>query len=211
MEALSLSDEELVQRFVKGSLMSFDELLARYETPLYQLIIHLVGSQQTTEDILKELFVVAFAQIGEAFEDVHSEPGEVRCWLFRQALRLSATRAEERCLMSIQEIEKERLAEDLGEDIVVSLDEAIQKTIPRLPLDYRLIFVLWDICGLPCEEVAAIAGITSGEVRLRIQRARLMVRRMLVRTHWSRAILRATADAPTTARRSTKFEPTLVV
>src|SRR5579862_238628 len=57
------------------------------------------------------------------------------------------------------------------------LREAVQK----LPPQYRIILVLRDMEGLTDDEVAEITGVRSGTVRVRLHRARLFVRKELMR------------------------------
>jgi RNA polymerase sigma-70 factor (ECF subfamily) len=58
------------------------------------------------------------------------------------------------------------------------LREAVQK----LPPQYRIVLVLRDMEGLTDDEVAEITGVRAGTVRVRLHRARLFVRKELMRT-----------------------------
>jgi len=58
------------------------------------------------------------------------------------------------------------------------LREAVQK----LPPQYRMVLVLRDMEGLTDDEVAEITGVRPGTVRVRLHRARLFVRKELMRT-----------------------------
>src|SRR5579862_5733746 len=58
------------------------------------------------------------------------------------------------------------------------LREAVQK----LPPQYRIVLVLRDMEGLTDDEVAEITGVRSGTVRVRLHRARLFVRKDLMRS-----------------------------
>ena len=51
----------------------------------------------------------------------------------------------------------------------------------RLPPQYRIVLVLRDMEGLSDEEVAEITGLRSGTVRVRLHRARLFVRKELMK------------------------------
>src|ERR1019366_10646522 len=57
------------------------------------------------------------------------------------------------------------------------LREAVQK----LPADYRLILVLHDMEELSDGDVAEITGLRLGTIRVRLHRARLFVRKELVK------------------------------
>jgi RNA polymerase sigma-70 factor (ECF subfamily) len=70
------------------------------------------------------------------------------------------------------------------------LREAVQK----LPPQYRIILVLRDMEGLTDDEVAEITGVRAGTVRVRLHRARLFVRKELMRTWMARSGKRAHAQ-----------------
>jgi len=57
----------------------------------------------------------------------------------------------------------------------------LRGAIQRLPPQYRIVLVLRDMEGLTDEEVAEITGLRSGTVRVRLHRARLFVRKELMK------------------------------
>jgi RNA polymerase sigma-70 factor (ECF subfamily) len=57
----------------------------------------------------------------------------------------------------------------------------LRRVIQSLPPQYRIVLVLRDMEGFSDEEVAAIAGLPSGTVRLRLHRARLLLRDELLK------------------------------
>jgi RNA polymerase sigma-70 factor (ECF subfamily) len=57
----------------------------------------------------------------------------------------------------------------------------LRDAIQRLPPQYRIVLVLRDMEGLTDEEVAEITGLRSGTVRVRLHRARLYVRKELMK------------------------------
>ena len=58
----------------------------------------------------------------------------------------------------------------------------LRQAIQRLPPQYRIVLVLRDMEGLTDEDVAEITGLRSGTVRVRLHRARLFVRKELMKT-----------------------------
>ena len=57
----------------------------------------------------------------------------------------------------------------------------LREVIQELPPEYRIILVLRDMEGLTDEEVGDITGLRPGNVRVRLHRARLFVRKKLAR------------------------------
>ena len=88
----------------------------------------------------------------------------------------------------------------------------LRRVIQKLPPQYRIVLVLRDMEGFSDEEVAAVAGLRSGTMRLRLHRARLLLRNELMKGVKPRggkaaAVSRATAPAepPTPARCKATF------
>lgn len=70
-----------------------------------------------------------------------------------------------------------------AESFATRSDEAgrLRKVIQRVPPQYRIVLVLRDMEGLSDEEVAEITGLRFGTVRVRLHRARLIVRKELMK------------------------------
>ncbi len=148
------------------------------------------GQREDAEDTMQEVLVKSVPYLPK-FES----PKALVVWLYKVA--------KNRCLMSrrrskfapkqdlsLEELmpdrkELERLAADginpemfaIRSEQAARLREAIQK----LPPPYRIVLVLRDMEGLTDEEVAEITGLRPGTVRVRLHRARLFVRKELMR------------------------------
>jgi RNA polymerase sigma-70 factor (ECF subfamily) len=55
----------------------------------------------------------------------------------------------------------------------------LQTALARLPQPYRVVVVLRDVEGLSTREVARVAGISEANVKTRLHRARLLLRKAL--------------------------------
>ncbi len=59
------------------------------------------------------------------------------------------------------------------------LDQRLRKALASLPSGYRVIVVLREIEGLSTREVATVTGISEANVKVRLHRARMMLRKRL--------------------------------
>jgi RNA polymerase sigma-70 factor (ECF subfamily) len=57
--------------------------------------------------------------------------------------------------------------------------DIIQKALLQVPFDYRLVLVLRDMEGLSTKEVSKVVGISDANVKVRLHRARLLMRNAL--------------------------------
>ncbi len=183
------SDEALVEEAKKGDEDSFEKLVIRYRDKMYRLAHRLSGDSHEAEDILQETFL-------QVYQRLDTFRGEARfsTWLYRVAMNIALmhqrstrrrlTESLDRYLPQFDE--NDRLARlDLEYGRVAQADELMEKeelaekvreAIDRLPEDYRLVLVLRDLEELSTSEAAQRLEIEEGTVRIRLHRARLMVR-----------------------------------
>jgi len=171
--------------------MDFDELLDRYEKPVFNLIYRLVGDIEEAADLTQDTFVAAYRSIGE-FRGESS----VYTWLYRIAVNKCRNRFRQRdrrracegvSLDQVLDAEKVlRPAENshlsLAPETSVmrnELRDRIERAISQLPPDYRVVAVLRDLHGLSYEQVSQATGLSVDVVRTRLARARGMLRRKL--------------------------------
>ena len=74
-----ISDATLLSLFRSGDESALDVLFARYEGPLFQLLVGMLRDHHQAEDALQETFVRAL----ERFDEV--DPEHLRGWLFTVA------------------------------------------------------------------------------------------------------------------------------
>lgn len=171
------------------------QLIKPHEQRLYNLALRITGSREDAEDVLQDTLL-------NALEYLNEFRGEAAfgTWLYRIAMHnafrvLKKRRGGE--VVSLEELTAERTEEDdeplphpefiaewrdpaeIAEqnELRRILDEAIQ----QLPENYRAVFLLRDVEGLSTKEVAEILGISEGNVKTRLLRARLRLREILSR------------------------------
>jgi RNA polymerase sigma factor (sigma-70 family) len=63
------------------------------------------------------------------------------------------------------------------------LNVVIQKALERLPLDYRMVFSLRELNGMNVAETAGILSISEANVKVRLNRAKFMLRKEIERSY----------------------------
>src|SRR5687768_8364962 len=77
------SDEELVARSMGGDLDSFNQLVLRWERPIYALAYRVIGREEDARDVAQETFLRAFRALG-GFKG----QAKFSSWLYRITLNL---------------------------------------------------------------------------------------------------------------------------
>ena len=60
----------------------------------------------------------------------------------------------------------------------LTLAQAVEYALGQIPVDYRMAFLLWDVAGFSLSDIVLLTGGTLFEARMRIQRARLGIRKI---------------------------------
>jgi RNA polymerase sigma-70 factor (ECF subfamily) len=181
---------ELLQRDGDAAL---DEVLALLQNSVFSFSMKVCGQREDAEDTMQEVLTKSISYLPK-FES----PKALVVWLYKVA--------KNHCLMSRRRRSKFAPKQDLSlEDLMpdrqelehLSASDAVnpemfairseeagrlRKAIQKLPPQYRIVLVLRDMEGLTDEEVAEITGLRSGTVRVRLHRARLFVRKELMKT-----------------------------
>jgi RNA polymerase sigma-70 factor (ECF subfamily) len=186
-------DLPLVRRAGEGDFAAFEALVGRYERRIYGLARRIVGQVQDAEEVVQQTFLSVIEHLGDFREEAL-----FRTWLTRiatnHALALLRKRSQQRTvpLADDQPADPEEelphpeyIAQwrETPEEIASRhetrelLDEALQ----QLDEKYRLVFLLRDVEGLSTGETAETLGISPANVKVRLLRARLMLRERLTR------------------------------
>lgn len=171
--------------------MDFDNIVDRYEKPIFNLIYRMLGDAEEAADVTQETFVAAY----RSYNDFRGG-SSIYTWLYRIALNRCKNRFKEKDRRRDYEsfslddrINKE--SSSAMADFVSSgenphnelqrkeLKEQIEQAISRLPYDYRIVVVLRDMHGLSYQEIAEAVDLSVDVVRTRLSRARGMLRQKL--------------------------------
>jgi RNA polymerase sigma-70 factor, ECF subfamily len=203
--------EHAVLLLRRGDDAALEQALALLQNTVFSFSMRVCGQREDAEDTMQEVLVKSVPHLAK-----FDSPKALVVWLYKVA--------KNRCLMSrrrsrfapkedlsLEELMPDRRElEQLGsegtinpETFAIRSEEAgrLREAIKRLPPQYRIVLVLRDMEGLTDEEVAEITGLRSGTVRVRLHRARLFVRKELVKARKprpSRMIEAATPRATAT-------------
>jgi RNA polymerase sigma-70 factor (ECF subfamily) len=170
-----LSDPELVARCQRGEVEAFEVLYRQHSRSLYNLAYRMAGNPSDAEDLLQEIFLLAFSKLS-GFRGESS----LRTWLYRLAvnrcldhIRSRSARQREQ---SVPLDEGHAAASDAGA-IRVRLD--LERAIGALPESYRAAFLLYDVEGFEHREVGQILGVAEGTSKSLVHKARHQIRQFL--------------------------------
>lgn len=197
--------EKAVELLHHGDETSLEQALALLQNTVFSFSMRVCGHREDAEDTMQEVLLKSVPQLPK----FHS-PKALVVWLYKVA--------KNRCLMSrrkskfapAHELSLEELMPDRKEleqlssngkinpeSFSIRSEQASQlrEAVQRLPPQYRIVLVLRDMEGLTDDEVAEVTGVRPGTVRVRLHRARLFVRKELMRSRMPRGTRRAPVHA----------------
>lgn len=181
------SDLDLVTLFLKGDHLSFEELINRYSTKVYNLAFRFTKNREDAEEVLQDVFTTVFRKV-EKFQGKSA----FSSWIYRVTVNS--------CFMKLRKRRRSRTVfiEDVNPAIKDAwaseesttenaidvtyrnqIKEILERNIKALPDEYRGVFVLRDIDGFTNVEVGKILGLTTPAVKSRLHRARALLKRKL--------------------------------
>jgi RNA polymerase sigma-70 factor (ECF subfamily) len=185
---MTSTDEELVARSIGGDAESFNQLILRWERPIFALAYRTIGREEDARDVCQETFLRAFRALpgfrGQA---------KFSSWLYRIALNLCRDWIRrERRTGFVQPPEDTDLMDLIAaaepsesiEDLVARKDQirAIEKVMARLPEEQRTAIVLKEYHGLTFQEIADLMGCPLSTVKTRLYQGLSVLRRELAKT-----------------------------
>jgi RNA polymerase sigma-70 factor (ECF subfamily) len=182
---VGLSDEELVARTVGGDTESFNQLIKRWEKPIYALAYRTLGREEDARDVCQETFLRAFRAL-----DGFKGQAKFSSWLYRIALNLCRDwMRRERRAPVLPTPDGVDLVELAGEgDGVERVDEtvarrdlsrAVARAMRSLPEEQRAAVVLKEYHGLTFQEIADLLGCPLSTVKTRLYQGLTVLRREL--------------------------------
>jgi RNA polymerase sigma-70 factor (ECF subfamily) len=185
---LSEEDARLLRGLRAGIETAYEELLNRYQQPIFGIVYRLLGDQNDASDVVQEIFL-------KIFRSVHSfkERSSLRTWIYRIAVNEAHNHRRWFSRHKKHEVAMDRedgehgifeIAPDPGPSpFDFALDREthllIERALEELSPVFRTAVVLRDIEGLGYEEIADILQISLGTVKSRILRGREALRRVL--------------------------------
>jgi RNA polymerase sigma-70 factor (ECF subfamily) len=179
------TDEELVARSRGGDLDSFNQLVLRWERPIYALAYRVIGREEEARDIAQEAFLRAFRAL-KGFKG----QAKFSSWLYRITLNLCRDwmRRERRTPIAqtpegvdLVELAGEATPWESVEDLVSrkELGRAVAKAMSALPEEQRTAIILKEYQGLTFQEIADLLECPLSTVKTRLYQGLTVLRRQL--------------------------------
>jgi len=194
---MTRTDEELVARATAGDLDSFNQLVSRWERPIYALAYRTLGREEDARDVVQEAFL-------RAYRGLRGFKGEAKfsSWLYRITLNLCRDwiRRERRAPLvqtpegtdPIDLADRHASPSESVEELVArrEMSAAVARAMAELPEEQRSAILLKEYHGLTFQEIADMLQCPLSTVKTRLYQGLSVLRRRLERRQHEEATLR---------------------
>lgn len=197
MAFMTRTDEELVASAQAGDLDGFNQLVSRWERPIYALAYRTLGREEEARDVVQEAFM-------RAYRGLRGFKGEAKfsSWLYRITLNLCRDwiRRERRApLVAVPEgvdpvdlADRQAAPTESVEDLVArrEMSKAVARAMAELPDEQRTTILLKEYHGLTFQEIADMQSCPLSTVKTRLYQGLSVLRRRLEQQQTEEAALR---------------------
>ena len=174
-----LEDIVIVRRVIAGEKELFEILLRRYNQTLYRVIRGYLKDPEEVQDAMQNAYLKAFDKLFQ-FQG-HSS---FSTWLIRIGINESLLRLKElkkgkvvylgtlnTAGAKVYQIADKRMNPEKAV-IRQEAKQLLEQAIDNLPEKYRVVYILKEVEGLENEQVEHILGITESNIKVRLHRAK---------------------------------------
>lgn len=169
-----------IHRIRAGDREAFSGLVDRYRDMVYTLCLRMLSNEMDADEAAQDVFLKAYKGIGS-----FQEKSKFSTWLYRIAYNhcISVIRRKVKMIDLVDEVPEESGTEtELNGLDALSREERslyVQRALEALPETDAVVVTLFYYEELSLEEIAGITGLSSGNIRIRLHRARKKMYQLL--------------------------------
>lgn len=181
------SDREIIKEILNGEKRLFEILIRRNNPSLYKTGRSYNFNHHDTQDLMQDTFLDAYVNLSK-FEGRSS----FKTWIIKIMLNNCYRKTQKSGFRNEETTEidersepmfSNRLAETNNTVMNKELGQIIESALKQMPIDYRMVFSLREISGLNGAETAEALNISEENVRVRLNRAKTMLKKEIVKSY----------------------------
>jgi RNA polymerase sigma-70 factor (ECF subfamily) len=171
------NDTFLVSECLKGNQKAFEQVVDKYQKPLFNVAYRLTGNRDDAEEVTQVAFI-------KAFEKLHTFNKESKffSWIYRIAVNESLNCRNARKhhdSFSDTDSSIHENPETLFQDR--ETEEHIQYALGKIKEEYRVVIILKHLQGLSYDDISKILDVPAKTVKSRLFSARQLLRDILTK------------------------------
>jgi RNA polymerase sigma factor (sigma-70 family) len=189
----NLTDQETIERILNGEVELFEILIRRNNSFLYKTGRSYNYNHEDTQDLMQDTLLDAYNNLSK-FENRSS----FKTWIIKIMLNNCYRKKQKSSFRNeiSQEINERSVPmysspqhSDTSKTVANrELNVVIENALKKVPLDYRMVFSLREVSGLNILETAETLNISESNVKVRLNRAKAMLRKEIEKSFTSEEI-----------------------
>lgn len=177
----NFTEAEVIRRVLDGEKALYEIVVRRFNPFLYKIGRSYNYNHEDTQDLMQETFIDAYKNLLQ-FEG----RADFRTWIIRIMMnncyrKRGKASFKNEIMQDANEYSTPMFSNKNNDtDKIIQnreLGHIIENALRKIPFDYRMVFSLREINGLNVLETAEILGISEANVKVRLNRAKTMLRR----------------------------------
>lgn len=172
----------MARDLLHGDAAAFDRFVDLFRARIFQYSFLMCGQREDAEEVAQETLLKVFEKV-----DQLREPERVKAWVFQIAKNACLMMRRKSIFAPQEELSLDGPAPQVSDahalpDTEVlrrELHDQLRSAIRALPPNYRAVFLLRDVEELSTAETAQILDLSIDTVKIRLHRARRMLRESL--------------------------------
>lgn len=181
----------LVRAAASGDRGAMERLLMRAQEVAYRFSLLVCGHPEDAEDVMQDALLKTYQYVSRI-----DDPTAFRTWLYTTVRNACLMKRRRRAGEPAEFVPLEpprQTGDRLSAGLEVAdtarpiderlmgdwMDRRLRHALAALPAAYRMIVVMREMEGLSTKDVAAVTGLSEANVKTRLHRARVMLRRRL--------------------------------
>ncbi|MBN1351204.1 sigma-70 family RNA polymerase sigma factor [candidate division KSB1 bacterium] len=175
-----MTDSDLIQKYTSGDINAFNQLVWRWEKPIFNFILKMCCDFELSKEICQKTFIRAYKSLKKL-----KDPAKFKSWLYQIAVNLC--RDEIRRTAQQRTVSLDKLHEEsnqgaiLPENLMIREDgspescwgrkearQLIHKALNTIPEEQRIVIIMKEYQGLKFYEIAEILNQSINTIKSRM-------------------------------------------
>ncbi|MBO9683168.1 MAG: sigma-70 family RNA polymerase sigma factor [Flavisolibacter sp.] len=187
------TEDEIIHKILDGEIALFEVLIRRYNSILYKIARSYDFDHETAKDLLQDTHIAAYQNL-KNFEGRSSYKTWIAKIMVNKCLyKLSYGSGKYEVLHQIVDENSQPMFASKKQSTEANvlnreLSNILEKSLEKIPVHYRTVFILREAEGLSIAETAEMLNITPVNVKVRLNRAKTLLQKELEK-YYSKAQL----------------------
>lgn len=193
-----MTDAELIQCYLQGNMHAFNQLVWRWQKPIYNFILKTVANEEVAKDICQVVFVKVYQQVKGLKDQESFSP-----WIYRIAYRVCCDefKRNKKC----RTISLDEQASENGQLLVrqmpgqgqnpeqqvetQEIQKILENALNTLPEEQRVVVIMKQYQGMKFREIAEALDEPVNTVKSRLYYGLKALKKMLEASELSEEVL----------------------